>query len=197
MFFKNAGFGLIAAAVLLSGCATKGSWMGADAEKKYDTELAATRLAESRNNDDYYEIHQDGRIYVLADLKTYQAWLKTGEIPKMVTKIGAGPKGETLKIALTSNESKAMETKVGFKGGAENLYDNKVDGLEKGFFGFVLLDSDYVVFSNWKQLDAYRKSGSVPAGAEKLAGSGPNGANVVYVGKTDDMVAKFKSANNL
>ena len=47
------------------------------------------------------------------------------------------------------------------------------------------------------KLDAYRKSGSIPAGAEKAAGAGPNGANVVYVGKTDEMVAKFKAANNL
>ena len=40
---------------LLAGCGVKGGWMGAAAEKKYDDELAAQRLASVRNSDDYYE----------------------------------------------------------------------------------------------------------------------------------------------
>lgn len=190
--------GLLALAVLAtSGCATQGSWMGADAEKQYDKELDAKRLAEARNNDDYYEIRKDVRIYALADAKSYEVWVQTGEIPLVVTRIGAGPKGETVKLALTKNEAKAMEGKVGFTGGAQNLFEGKIEGLEKGFFGFVGDEQRYVVFDNWKQLDAYRKTGAIPAGATRVANGGPAGATVVYATRSDELIARFKKLNGL
>ena len=181
------------AAMVLAGCATQGAWMGADAEKQYDKELEAKRLAEVNNNDDYYEIHQDGRIYVLADADGYKLFRSIGEIPLVSTQIGAGPHGETLKFALTKKEAKVMETKVGFHGGAQNLYENKIDGLEKGFFGFVLVDDKYYVFNNWKQLDAFRKSGALPADAQTVAGGAADGKTVVYAAKSDELMSKFKA----
>lgn len=194
----NTRHGLLALALLATaGCATQGSWMGADAEKQYDKELEAKRLAEAQNNDDYYEIRKDGRIYVLADAKSYEVFVQTGEIPLVVTRIGAGPKGETLKLALTKNEAKAMEGKVGFTGGAQNLFEGKVQGLEKGFFGFVGDERSYVVFDNWKQLDAYRKNGTIPAGATTEQGKGPNGTTVVYATRSDELIARFKKLNGL
>lgn len=195
--YKRARSGLVAVAVLaVSGCAAQGGWMGAEAEKQYDKELDARRLAEEKNNDDYYEIHKDGRIYVLADTKDYKIWLKTGEIPLVVTKIGVGPNGETLKIALTKKEAKAMEKKVGFTGGAQNLFEGKVEGLEKGFFGFIVNNDRYYVFDNWKQLDAFRKTGQMPAGAQTVEGGAPDGKAVVYAVKSDALAARFKAAND-
>jgi hypothetical protein len=185
-----------AAAILLAGCATQSTWMGAEAEKQYDKELDAKRLAENFNNDDYYEIHKDGRIYVLADADGYKLFSSIGEIPLVSTQIGAGPKGETLKFALTKKEAKVMETKVGYHGGAQNLYENKVEGLAKGFFGFVLVDDKYFVFDNWKQLDAFRKTGTVPADAQTVTGAAPDGKTVtVYAAKADEAMAKFKALN--
>jgi hypothetical protein len=44
----------------------------------------------------YQEEMKDGRIYVFADMKIYADWKQTGELEKSVTRIGAGPNGETI-----------------------------------------------------------------------------------------------------
>lgn len=182
---------LLGLVALSSGCASKDSWMGADKEKTYDTELNAKRLAEGLNNDDYYEIRKDNTLYVLADAKGYKLFVSIGEIPLMVTKFRVGPNGEKAKYALTKNESKAMETIVGYKGGAQNLYEGNIPGISKGFFGLVQVeDGSYYVFDNWPALQAFRKSGS----ATGFVGSAPSGAKVTYVGATSEpseLIAKF------
>jgi hypothetical protein len=179
----------------LSGCAAKSTWMGADAEKAYDKELETKRMAEVLNNDDYYEIHKDGRIYVLADAKGYKTWLQTNEIPLGVTLIGSGPHGETLRFELNKKEAKVMESKVGFHGGAQNMYEGKTEGLPKGFFGFVMDKNVYHVFDNWKQLESFRKNGRMPEGSETVKGGAPDGSTVVYANKSADLVQRFKDTN--
>jgi hypothetical protein len=181
------------AAVMLSGCATKGVWMGAEAEKAYDKDLDVQRLAAILNNDDYYEIHQDGRIYVISDAKDYKAWLKTGEMPLAVTKFGAGPNGEMVKMSLTKNETKGMEKKAGFRGGAQNLYEGTVDGLNKNFFGFVMNHDHYYVFNDWKQLSAFRKTGQI--GGESTSGTAPDGKPVTYAVKSEEIEKRFRELN--
>ncbi len=202
---KNAHLALVATAtLLLAGCGVKGGWMGADAEKTYDKELEAKRLAENKNNDDYFEIHKDGRIYVLSDLKEYQTWLKTDEIPLVVTKIGVGPNGETVKMALIKKEAKAMEKIVGYKGAAEQMYEGKLVGLEKGFYGEVHKSNKIWVFENGKDLHEFQKSGEVPCGITQI-GAGPEGKTLVYVqnckaaakAKPEASIAKFRSIYGL
>ena len=188
---------LIAAVVIaLSGCAAKGSWMGADAEKAYDKELEIKRMSEVLNNDDYYEIHKDGRILVLADAKGYQIWLQTGEIPLGVTKIGGGKKGETLRFELTKREAKIMESKVGFKGGAQSLYEGVTEGLPKGFFGFVRDKAGFHVFDNWNELKAYRQTGKMPTGGDVVK-KGQDGATVFYANKSDELKQRFAKLHDL
>jgi hypothetical protein len=186
---NKARFGLLAVAMMGTGCVVM---QGGEVVNP-----APAVAADTKNNDDYYEIHKDGRIYVLADADGYKLWLKTGEIPLVVTQIGVGPHGETVKLALTKAEAKAMESKVGYHGGAQNLFENKIDGIEKGFFGFVANDDGYFVFDNWKQLDAFRKGGSVPAGAQTVSGGAPDGKNVVYAVKSDELVTRFKALNSV
>lgn len=163
--------------VALGGCATKGGWMGAEAEKAYDKELEAKRLASVLNNDDYYEFTKDGRIYVVSDAKDYQVWLKAAEIPLRVTKFGAGPNGETVIFALTKNESKAMEKVVGYQGGAQKMYEGTLAGAEFGFFGLVIRDDTYYVFAKWADLQSFKKTGAASGYAEE----GPDGHKVIYV----------------
>lgn len=172
------------AALTATACATKDSWKGAEAEKSYDAELNAKRLAETLNNDDYYELLKDGRVLVFSDAKDYKVWLKTEEMPLAVTKFRAGPNGETVKFALTKNETKAMEKIVGYKGGAQNLYEGNLPGLSKGFFGFVKKDDSYFVFDNWNALVNFKKSGEASGYSDNSDNSGPDGAKVVYVGQT-------------
>jgi len=44
----------------------------------------------------YVEVPKDGRIYVFNQMKVYEEWSKSGEMGKSITRIGAGPSGETL-----------------------------------------------------------------------------------------------------
>lgn len=44
----------------------------------------------------YQEVEKDGRIYVFNDMKAYESFAKTGEMGKSITRIGAGPNGETV-----------------------------------------------------------------------------------------------------
>jgi len=198
---KNAQIAVAAALVaLLAGCSTAGGWMGADAEKAYDKELAAKRLAEDQNNDDYFEVHKDGRIYVLSDLEAYQQWLKTDEIPLVVTKIGAGPSGETVKLGLLKKEAKAMEKTVGYRGAAEKMFEGQLVGIDKGFYGEVHKAGKIWVFENGQDLQAFQKSGEVPCGITQI-GAGPDGKTLVFVqnckaaakAKPNDAMAKFKA----
>lgn len=182
---------LLGLVALTSACASKDGWMGADREKSYDTELNAKRLAEGLNNDDYFEIRKDNTIFVIADAAVYKGWLKTGEIPLMVTKFRVGPNGEKGKFSLNKNETKAMETIVGYKGGAQNLYEGNIQGISKGFFGMIQPeDGSTYVFDNWAALQGFRKSGT----ATGFSTTGPNGAKVVYVGASSEpaeLAAKF------
>jgi hypothetical protein len=174
-----------------SGCSTKGDWMGADAEKAYDKELEAKRMAAVLNNDDYYQIHLEGRVYVLSDSKDFISLIKLGEVPKTVTKIGGGPNGERLIYDVTGNESKAMESKTGIKGAAQEMYEGTKEGLAKGFFGVMFKDDRYVVTDEWAVAKQFR-TGVMPEGG--TPGITPDGKPVSYLVKSDlkDVQARFE-----
>jgi len=180
---------LLALATLgTSACATKDTYMGAEKEKSYEAELAVKRLTEVNNNDDYFELRKDNTIFVFTDAKSYKIWLATHEIPLLVTKFRVGPNGEKGKFQLTKNETKAMETTVGYKGASQKMYEGALDGMPKGFFGFVYTEGDnsYTVFDNWTALKAF-KTGTPAAGF--TAANGPNGAKVVYAGASSEPAA--------
>lgn len=197
---RNVMLTLLLSVFLSTGCAAKDGWQGADAEKAYDKELDAKRAAGELNNDDYYEIHKDGRIYVLSDYKEYQTWLQTDEIPLVVTKIGTGPNGETVKMGLVKKEAKAMEKKVGYKGAAQKMFEGELVGLEKGFYGEVHKGNKIWVFENGKDLAEFQKSAEVPCGITQI-GAGPGGKTVVFAqnckaaakGKPETAMARFKT----
>lgn len=172
---------LSVAALSAAACASKGTYMGAELEKAYEAELKVKRLSEELNNDDYYELRKDNTIYVFTDAKSYKIWLSTHEIPLLVTKFRVGPNGEKAKFQLVKNETKAMESKVGYKGASQKMYEGGQDGLAKGFSGFVYTESDntYYVFDNWASLKAFKASGTARG---LTTSNGPNGAKVVYVG---------------
>lgn len=187
----NAALGAVVM-VALGGCAVKDGWQGVAAEGQYDKALEARRLAEGLNNDDYWELHREGRIYVLSDLKGYQSFLQTDEIPLVVTLIGAGPAGETVKLGLVKDEAKAMEKKVGYKGGAQRMFEGELKGIEQGFYGEVHKNGVIHVFADWSELDAFRKTGA--ASGEDVAGAGPNGETVTFVGKAASEAGRTRFA---
>lgn len=175
---------LAAAALSATACATKDTYMGLDKEKAYEAELAVKRLTEVTNNDDYFELRRDNSIFVFTDPKSYKIWLATDEIPLVVTKFRVGPNGEKAKFQLSKNDSAAMGNQAGYKGASQKMYEGALEGMPKGFFGFVYNETGntYYVFDNWNALKSFKASGS----AEGFSGTGPKDSKVVYVGASSE-----------
>src|SRR5262249_20569396 len=145
---KNPLAWLALAPFALSACAT-GHWMGAEAEATYDKNLEAQRATAVLNNDDYYEIHKEGRIVVIADLTDLKLYNSGLDFPLRVTRIGGGPGGETVVFDIAKPEA---GKKSGF--GSVEMYDGRRAGSDKNFYGEVVNAKGYFVFGDWKQLDA-------------------------------------------
>ena len=162
----------------VTACAAPGAWMGAEAEKAYDKDLEIKRLAEALNNEDYFEFETEGRIYVLSDAKDYNTYLKTREVVLSTKKIGGGPGGKTIVYGLTKNEAKMLEKDPKAQGAAQKMFEGKLRGMDKDFFGVVLDADTYFVFSSWKDVEAFKASGA----ATGFRDASPDGQAVIYVG---------------
>ena len=177
----------VAGVILLAGCAsapsggTPSRWMGAEAEKAYDKDLEIRRLAEVANNDDYYEFEKDGRIYVLSDAKDYRGFRSNGELPYSTKKIGGGPGGKTIVYSLIKNETKILEKDPRAQGAAQKMYEGKLDGMPKNFYGVVERQDTTYVFGSWKDLQAFKATGSAAGYSETVAGAG----KVVYANASE------------
>ena len=69
-----------------------------------------------------YEVHHDGRLHVFYDRKLYKEFLELGETPFRLTRIGAGPKGQTIVFGLTKKDKKKPGSVDAIK-----IYDKKIN----------------------------------------------------------------------
>lgn len=150
--------------------------------------------APAYNVNDYYEVHKDKRIYVFDDAKTFKEFLASGEAPFRLTRIGAGPQGETIVFGLRAMDKEKKEAELG----GVNLYDGKVEGIEEGFYAEVNKEGRIYVFDDAKNFKAFRAGIETPLRYTEIGG-GPNGETLVYVltkksadKKPDAMIERFK-----
>lgn len=127
------------------------------------------------NVNDYYQVYKEGRIYVFDDYNTYDSFNQVGETAYRLTRIGEGPKGETIVFGLQKKDKK-MRSGVG----SIDLYDGKTEAVAEGFYGEVIHDNRIYVFSEWADLKSFIKVGEAPYRYTDI-GSGPKGETVVYV----------------
>jgi len=127
------------------------------------------------NVNDYYQVKKEGRIYIFDDYKTYDSFNQVGETAYRLTRIGAGPKGETLVFGLTKKDKK-MRSGLG----SVALYEGTAEGISEGFYGEVVDDGRIYVFSEWADLKSFLSVGEAPYRFTEI-GSGPKGETVVYV----------------
>ncbi len=153
-----------------------------------------TAIAEPHYNvNDYYQVKKEGRIYIFDDYKTYDTFNQVGETAYRLTRIGAGPEGETVVFGLTKKDKK-MRSGLG----SVALYEGTAEGISEGFYGEVVDDGRIYVFSEWADLKAFLSVGEAPYRFTEI-GSGPKGETVVYVlnkknkkKKPVDLMAEFK-----
>lgn len=135
------------------------------------TSLAAPHY----NVNDYYQVYKDGRIYIFDDFATYDEFNKIGETSYRLTRIGAGPNGETIVFGLQSKD-KEMSSGIG----SADLYDGKAEAIQDGFYGEVVKDGRIYVFSEWVDLQDFLSVGEATFRFTEI-GAGPNGETVIYV----------------
>ena len=174
---------LIPAALLTAGVFTL---LGGCASTESKKEMTA------QNNDDYFEIAHEGRLYVFDDAKTYLSFLEVGETSYRKVRIGAGPNGETVVFGLTSKDKKKTSGIAGV-----DMYDGKLMGADK-FYGEIMDEGRIYVFNDWQELQTYKQTGEAAYRYTDI-GAGPNGETVVYVltrkekkRRPDTTIAQFK-----
>jgi len=182
-------FSLFAAAAvsatLLTGC-------NATETKTAEVSSAPTKVAQAASAITIFESHDHGRIHQFYDQKTFDSYKSVGETAYRLTRIGAGPNGETLVFGLPK-----ADKKKGANTPAAMLWDGK---SEVGtFYGEMHKNNRIYVFSEKADMDFVRKVGE-PSYMYTTIGAGPKGETVVYVlnkknkkKKPVDLIAKFKS----
>lgn len=143
---------------LLNGCATT-------AEDNHTAEL---------NNDDYYEVNHEGRLYIFDDAATYLSFIDVGETAYRKVRIGDGPNGETVVFGLTAEDKKKSEGIAGI-----DMFDGRLAGAES-FYGEVVVDGRIYVFNDWGELKVFKQTGEATYRYTDI-GAGPHGETVVYV----------------
>lgn len=150
------------------------------------------------NNDDLYEVHHEGRLYVFDDFGTYQQFLEVGETAYRQTFIGGGPKGQTLVFGVTGADKKKRYDQVA----AYNLYSGTLDAASD-FYGEMRAEGRIYVFDRLADMETVRSTGEAPLRYTEI-GNGPQGETVVYVLNSENKKKKpvalqtaFKQRNGL
>ncbi len=154
-------------------------------------------MVEMPNNDDLYEVHHEGRIYIFDDFATYQSFNEVGETAYRKVYIGDGPKGETLVFGLTGRDKKKTSGIAGI-----DLYRGDLKPAD-AFYAELRMEGRIYVFDSLKEMNQVRAIGEAAYRFTEI-GTGPKGETVVFVLTKENkkhkpvaLQAAFKKRNNL
>ncbi|WP_029407851.1 hypothetical protein [Thiomicrorhabdus sp. Milos-T2] len=161
--------------------------------KQAESKPAAMSTSEvAKTSITLFESHDEGRINIFYDLPTFKGYKAVGETSFRLTRIGAGPNGETVVFGLPK-----ADKKKGANTPAAMLWDGKASYDD--FYGEMYANNRIYVFDNKADMDFVRKIGE-PVFMFTDIGAGPKGETVVFVlnkhnkkKKPTDLIAKFKS----
>lgn len=178
----------ILAATLLTACGV-GNTKSSDGVAKNEEA--------SLNNEDLYEVFEEGRLYVFDDHALYEEFLKVGETPYRKVNIGAGPNGETIVFGLTDADKKKL---TGIAG--PDMYFGKLAGAAD-FYGEMRKEGRIYVFGSLEEMNSARDMGEVPL-RYTIIGGGPEGETVVIALNSENkkekpvgLIAKFERMNGM
>ena len=144
-----------------------------------------------------YEVHHDGRINVFYERELYKEFLQVGETPYRLTRIGAGPNGETVVFGLTKDDKK-MKHDIP----AISIFDGTQEAPSQ-FYAEMRKHGRIYVFDRYSDMTTVRQFGH-PNYFYTQIGSGPKGETVVYVlnksnkkHRPDALLDKFKKINHI
>lgn len=152
----------------------------------------------SYNSDikEVYEVHEDGRIYAFYDRALYKEFISVGETAYRLTRIGAGPNGETMVFGLTTSDKKK-----GVNTPAVKLYEKQINPAAD-FYAETYRHGRIYVFDNFEDMQPVRQFGHPNFFYMEVA-AGPKGETVVYVlnksnkkKKPVALIEEFKKRNS-
>lgn len=161
---------IIASVIFTTACQN----LGSSEPNKEDAPVVMEQIKNEINNKQLFEVHKDGRIYVFYNFSAYKEFLKLGHTPFVLTKIGAGPKGETLVYSLTSNDKKKREGIV-----SVDMMEGRLAPADD-FYAEMNMEGRTYVFSRFEDMSDVRKLGEAPYRHAKI-GYGANGETVIFV----------------
>ena len=167
-----------------SGCATSQTAPTAKAEAKpmaaanpaaAPAAASAAPMTATAPMQHYFLVfHENGRIYPIADVKNYLAFLDVDELIYTRTRVGAGPEGETLVFGIEKKEADDLNKPAK----AELFYDGKME-VAGPFYGEVVKDGRFLVFGTWQDFKDYLVNKEITYTFTEV-GSGPKGETVIY-----------------
>lgn len=164
---------------VFSGCAT--SQTAAEAKPEAKPAMAAPAAAPAPAAAatapmDYFFIvyHENGRIYPIADVKNYLAFMDVDELIYTRTRIGAGPDGETIVFGIEKKEADDLNKPAK----AELLFDGQYEPTGP-FYGEMARDGRYLVFGSWHDFKDYLVNKEMTYTFTEI-GTGPKGETVIY-----------------
>lgn len=162
--FSGFVFVLLLASVM-AGCAATGeAGVGAENTLKQPMKRADIEI---------YEVHHDGRIHVFYDKKVFKEFMSVGETAFRLTRIGAGPHGETMVFGLTAKDKKLKHPVA-----AIDLYDGKIKA--DYFYAEMHKHGRIYVFNSFEDMKTVRDFGH-PNFMFTQIGAGPKGETLVFV----------------
>jgi len=137
------------------------------------TSACASNQATTQQADQLLEVHEDGRIHIFYDKHTYDEFQQLGETSFRLTRIGAGPKGETVVFGLTAADKKKTSGIPSIE-----IYDGQ--RKPANFYGEMRAEGRIYVFSTYDDMKMVRNTGEAALRYSDI-GAGPKGETVIYV----------------
>jgi hypothetical protein len=188
MLFRNL-FVIALLTVLMTACASSET-------KTSDSTPSSPQTASTEDNSDFYEVHQDGRIYIFYDAETYKEFVALGETAYRKTYIGAGPNGEALVYGLTRADKKKTSGIPSI-----DMAEGRLEGSKEGFYAEIRTEGRIYVFDDWNEVASFRKTGEAAYRLTQI-GAGPAGETVVFVltkenkkKRPEALIKKFENFN--
>lgn len=160
------------ALVAFSGCATSQNATASKAEAKPAVAASAPVMAPTQHY--FLVFHENERIYPIADVKNYLAFMDVDELIFTRTRVGEGPNGETLVFGIEKKESDDLAK----PSKAELIYDGKLEPADP-FYAEVVKDGRYHVFGNAQDFKDYLVNKEITYTFTEV-GTGPKGETVIY-----------------
>jgi hypothetical protein len=145
----------------------------------------------------FFIVEEDGRLYKFDDAATFRSFQDVGETTFRLTRIGAGPKGETVVYGLPKEQKK-----LGAEASVVKIDEGR-QVVEGAFYGELHRDGRIYVFDRFEDIQPVLELGE-PGLRYAMIGAGPNGETVVIVLRSDNkkqkpdaLIEAFNSFNGI